>query len=162
MAAVSLLEANWISVQEIFELASHMLTRIFISLWPKQRAGAENADLKKLVKAFDTLEDPILMMKGRSMKRGADGAIALAYAHGEEVDWEKVSSFRGWPLSELRGFFERAKKYAPGIVSIILPSAAFLTSAPASSTPSSGATMPPLGAAATSVSPATEHDAEVA
>jgi hypothetical protein len=162
MAAVSLLEANWFSIQEIFELASRVLTRIFIRLWPKQRADIENADLKKLVKAFDTPEDPILVMKGRSVKRGAEGAIALAYAHGEEVDWEKVSSFRGRPLSELRGFFERAKKYAPGIMSIISPSAASSTSAPASSTPSSGAAMPPAGAAATSASPAMEHDAEVA
>jgi hypothetical protein len=83
-------------------------------------------------------------------------------AHGEEVDWEKVSSFRSRPLSELRGFFEREKKYAPGIVSIISPSVASSTSAPASLTPSSGATMPPLGTAATSASPALEQDAEVA
>jgi hypothetical protein len=139
-----------------------MLTRIFIGLWPKQRVDVENADLKKLVKAFDTPEDPILLMKGRSVKRGAEGAIALYYAHGAEVDWERVSSFHGRPLSELRGFFERAKKYALGIVLIVSPSAASSTSAPASSTPSSGATMPPLGAAATSASPATEHDVEVA
>jgi hypothetical protein len=32
MAAVNLLEANWISVQEIFELASRVLTRIFVGL----------------------------------------------------------------------------------------------------------------------------------
>jgi hypothetical protein len=118
--------------------------------------------LKKLIKAFDTPEDPILLVKGRSVKRGAEGAIALAYAHGEEVDWDKVSSFRSRPLSELRGFFEKAKKYTPSIVSIISPSAASLTSAPASLTPFSGATMPPLGVAATSASPSTEHDAEVA
>jgi hypothetical protein len=117
--------------------------------------------LKKLVKAFDTPKDPILLLKGRSVKRGAEGAIALAYAHGEEVDWEKVSSFRGRPLSELRGFFEKAKKYASGIVSIIPPSVASSTSTLASSTPSSGATMPPPGAAATSTSPAPEQDAEV-
>jgi hypothetical protein len=43
-------------------------------------------DLKRLAKAFDTLDDPILLMKGRSVKRDAEGAIALAYAHGEEVD----------------------------------------------------------------------------
>jgi hypothetical protein len=35
MAAVNLLEANWISIQEIFELANHVLMRIFIGLWPK-------------------------------------------------------------------------------------------------------------------------------
>jgi hypothetical protein len=38
MAAVSLLEANWISVQEIFELVNCVLTRIFVGLWPKQKA----------------------------------------------------------------------------------------------------------------------------
>jgi hypothetical protein len=47
-------------------------------------------------------------------------------------------------------------------VSIISPSVAASTSAPISSTPSSGATMPPPGAAATHASPATEHDVEVA
>jgi hypothetical protein len=120
-------------------------------------------DLKKLAKTFDTPDDPILLMKGRSVKRGAEGAIALAYSHGEEVDWEKVSSSRGRPLSELWVFFEKAKKYAPGIVSIISPSAASSTSAPASSTPASSAAMPPPEAAATSATPtsATEHDAEV-
>jgi hypothetical protein len=39
MAAVNLLEANWIAIQEIFELASRVLTRIFIGLWPKQKSG---------------------------------------------------------------------------------------------------------------------------
>jgi hypothetical protein len=45
-----------------------------------------DADLKKLAKEFDTPEDPILLMKGCSMKRGAEGAIALTYTHGEEVN----------------------------------------------------------------------------
>jgi hypothetical protein len=86
MAIVNLLEANWISIQEIFELASRVLTRIFIGLWPKQRVEVPETNLKKLAKAFDTPDDPILLMKGGSMKRGAEGAIALAYAHGEEVN----------------------------------------------------------------------------
>jgi hypothetical protein len=164
MDTVSLLEANWISIQDIFELASRVLMWIFIGLWPKQKADVANTDLKKLAKAFDTPEDPILLMKGHSVKRGAEGAIALTYVHGEEVNWDKVSSSRGRPFSELRSFFEKAKTYAPGIVSIISPSAASLTSAPASSTPTSSAPMPPPGAAATSATPtsSTEHDAEVA
>jgi hypothetical protein len=37
LAAGNLLESNWISIQEIFELASHVLTRIFVGLWPKQK-----------------------------------------------------------------------------------------------------------------------------
>jgi hypothetical protein len=122
-------------------------------------------DLKKLTKAFDTFDDPILLMKGRSMKRGAEGAIALTYAHGEEVNWEKVSSSHGRPLLGLRVFFEKAKKYAPGIISIISPSAASLTSAtPVSSTPATSGSMPPPNAGATSAAPtsAMEHDAKVA
>jgi hypothetical protein len=86
MAAVNLLESNWISIQEIFELAHRVLTRIFVRLWPKQKADVPAADLKKLAKVFDTPEDPILLMKSRSMKQGAEGAIALTYAHGEEVN----------------------------------------------------------------------------
>jgi hypothetical protein len=164
MAAVNLLESNWISIQEIFELASRVLTQIFIGLWPKQKADLPDADLKKLAKAFDTPEDPILLMKGRSMKQGAEGAIALTYAYGEEVNWEKVSSSHGRPLSELWGFFEKAKKYAPGIVSIISPSAASSTSGTPVSTPATSGSMPPPNAGATSSAPtsATEPDAEVA
>jgi hypothetical protein len=165
MAVVNLLEANWISVQEIFELASRVLTWIFVGLWPKQRAEMPDNDLKKLAKAFDTPDDPILLMKGRSVKRGAEGAIALTYAHGEEVNWEKVSSSRGRPLSELRVFFEKAKKYAPGIVSIISPLAASTTSTtPVSSTPATSGSVPPPNAGATSATPTSAADpkAEVA
>jgi hypothetical protein len=160
-----LLESNWISIQAIFELANRLLTWIFVGLWPKQKAEVPHADLKKLAKAFDTPEDPILLMKGRSVKRGVEGAIALTYAHGEEVNWEKVSSSRGRPLLELQVFFEKAKKYAPGIVSIISPSAASSTSATSvSSTPTTSGSMPPPNVGATSATPtsATEHDAEVA
>jgi hypothetical protein len=62
MAAVNLMEANWISVQEIFELVSHVLTQIFVGLWPKQKAEVPDNDLKKLAKAFDTPDDPILLI----------------------------------------------------------------------------------------------------
>jgi hypothetical protein len=165
LAVVNLLELNWISIQEIFELASRMLTRIFVGLWPKKKADMPDTDLKKLAKVFDTPKDPILLMKGRSMKRDAEGAIALTYVHGEEVNWEKVSSSRGRPLLELRGFFKKAKKYALGIMSIISPLVASLTSAtPVSSTPATSVLMPPPNAGATSSASTstTEPDAEVA
>jgi hypothetical protein len=74
-----------------------------------------------------------------------------------------VSSSHGRPLSELRVFFEKAKKYAPGI--IISPSAASTTYAtPVSLTPATSGSMPPPNVGATSATPtsATEHDAEVA
>jgi hypothetical protein len=161
MAAVNLLELHWISIQEVLELTHRVLTWIFVGLWPKKKADMPRDDLKKLAVVFDTAEDPILSMKSRSVKRGAEGAIALAYSHSEEVNWEKVSSSRGRPLSELLGFFEKTKKYVPGIVSIIMPSAASSTSTPASSTPATSVSMPPPNTGATSTS-ATEPDAEVA
>jgi hypothetical protein len=94
MAAVNLLESNWISVQEILELTRRVLTRMFVGLWPKKRADMPADDLKKLAATFGTFEDHILAMKSCSVKRGVKGAIALAQSHGEEVDWEKVSSSR--------------------------------------------------------------------
>jgi hypothetical protein len=33
---------------------------MFIGLWPKQKAEVLNNDVKKLAKAFDTTDDPIL------------------------------------------------------------------------------------------------------
>jgi hypothetical protein len=135
--------------------------QIFVGLWPKQRADVPETDLKKLAKVFDTPDDPILLMKGHSVNRGAEGAIALAYAHGEEVNWEKVSSSRGQSLSELRVFFEKAKKYASGNVSIISPSAASTTSAtPVSSTPATSGSMPPPNTGATSSTPTAAADPE--
>jgi hypothetical protein len=122
------------------------------------------ADLKKLAVTFNTPEDPILLMKSCSVKRGAEGAIALTYAYGKEVNWEKLSSSRDRPLSELRCFFEKAKKYAPGIMLIITPLVDSLTSMPASSTPATSGSMPLPNAGATSSTPtsAMEPDAEVA
>jgi hypothetical protein len=72
-----------------------VLTWIFVRLWPKKKADIPTDDLKKLAAVFDTTEDPILLMKIRSVKRGAKGDIVLAYSHVEEVNWEKVSSSHG-------------------------------------------------------------------
>jgi hypothetical protein len=104
-------------------------------------------------------------MKGLSLKRGAEGAIALSYAHGEEIDWEKVSSSHGRSRSELKAFFEKAKRFAPGIVAMISPSAASAASStPISSTPAMSGSVPPpnTGAASATPSSAADHEAEVA
>jgi hypothetical protein len=165
MAAVNLLKANWISVQEIFELVNHVLTQMFIGLWPKQKAEVLNSDLKKLAEAFDTTDDPILQLKGLSLKRGAEGAIALSYAHGADFNWEKVSSPHGRTRSELKAFFEKAKKFAPALVSIISPSVASAASTtPASLAPATADSAPPSTAGADFAMPssATEQNAEVA
>jgi hypothetical protein len=165
MTAVNLLEANWISIQEIFELVSRVLTRMFIGLWPKQKVEVLNNDVKKLAKAFDTTDDPVLQLKGLSLKRCAEGAIAISYTHGGDFDWEKVSSPHGRTRSELKAFFEKAKKFAPAIVSIISPSAASTASVtPTSSTLATADSAPPLtsGVEFAMPSSAMEQNAEVA
>jgi hypothetical protein len=161
---VDLLELNWKLVQEVLQLTRCVLMWMFVGLWPKKKEEMPVDNLKKLAEAFDTLEDPVLAMKGRSVKRGVEGAIALAQSYGEEVDWEKVSSSRARPLLELLGFFEKAKKYATGIVSIITPSVASSTPAPSSSTlvPSASMPLPSADADSSVPSTATEPAADVA
>jgi hypothetical protein len=162
MTAVNLLEANWISIQAMFELVSRVLTWMFVGLWPKKKAEAPKDDLKKLAKAFDTTEDPILQLKGLSLKRGAEGAIALSYAHGADFDWEKVSSPHGRTRAELKAFFEKAKKLAPALASIISPSAASATSTAPPLATEEPAPPSTVGEEFIMPSSATEQNAEVA
>jgi hypothetical protein len=138
---------------------------MFVGLWPKKKAEVPSNDLKKLAEAFDMIDDPILQLKGLSLKRGAEGAIALSYAHGTDFDWEKVSSPHGRTRSELKAFFEKAKKLALALVSIISPSVASATStAPTPLTPATKEPTPPSTAdiAFAMPSSATEQNTEVA
>jgi hypothetical protein len=103
---------------------------MFIGLFLKKKDELPVGNLKQLVKAFNTLEDPMLQMKLSSVKRGVEGTITLTQLHGEEVDWEKVgSSYARWP-AEMKEFFMKAKEYTPKLVSLILPTPAPLASLP--------------------------------
>jgi hypothetical protein len=121
----------------------------------KNEIPADN--LRRLVESFDTIEDLVRAMKLISIKRGVQGAIALAQAHGEVVDWEKVGSSHARPLSEMLEFFKKAKKYAPNIVALISPSTASSASGP-------GSLAPPSSTPADDSAPSTamEPTAEVA
>jgi hypothetical protein len=114
-------------------------------------------NLKKLLEAFDTVEDPVLALKRTLVKRGVEGAIALSQSHGKEVDWAKIGSSPARPLSEMLGFFKYAEKYAPNIVSLITPSATSSTSATGSLTPpASDATTAEASAPPSATEPAAE------
>jgi hypothetical protein len=130
-------------------------------LWPKKKAEVPKDNLKKLSTAFDTIEDPTLQLKGLSLKRGTEGAIALSFAHGADFDWEKVSSPHGRTRDEMKAFFERAKKLAPTLVAIISPLAA---SAASTVPPAAEDPVPPSTAGMEIVMPlsATEQNAKVA
>jgi hypothetical protein len=154
MAAVDVLESNWKLVQNVLQLTRHVLIRMFVWFWPKKRKEMPGDNFRKLLVAFDTTDNPVLALKRTSVKRGVEGAIALAQSHGEEVDWEKVGSSYARPLSEMEEFFQKAKQYAPKIVSLISLSAASSTSAPRSlTTPSS---TPDASTPSTATEPAAE------
>jgi hypothetical protein len=162
MNAVNLLEENWISIQETFELVGRVLSRLFAGLWPKKRAAIPKDNLTELAKFFDTTEDPTLQLKGLSVKRGAEGAIALSLAHGTDFDWERVSSPHGHIRDEMKVFFEKAKKLAPALLTTISPSAA--SAVPDAPPPTVKDPVPPSTSGEELAAPpsSTEHNAEVA
>jgi hypothetical protein len=162
MNAVNLLKENWISIQETFELVSRVLSRLFVGLCPKKRSTVPKDNLTDLAKSFDTTEDPTLQLKGLSIKRGAEGAIALSLAHGTDFDWERVSSPHGHTRDEMKAFFEKAKKLAPALLTTISPSAA--SAVPAAPPPAVKDPLPPSTSSEELVTPSstTKHNAEVA
>jgi hypothetical protein len=83
---------------------------VFVGLFLKKEDELSIGNLRKLVEAFDTLEDPALQMKLSSVKRGVEGMIAQTQSHGEEVDWERVGSSYARPPAEMKEFFAKAKE----------------------------------------------------
>jgi hypothetical protein len=104
-------------------------------LFPKKKDEMPVGNLRNLVRAFDTLEDLVLLLKLSFVKRGVEGTIALTQSHGESLDWEKVSSSYARCPAEMKEFFPEAKKYTPKLISFILPAPARSTSAPSLSAP---------------------------
>jgi hypothetical protein len=63
-----------------------VLPRLFLGLFPKKKKDMPVGNLRNLVDAFDTLEDPVLQLKLSSVRKGVEGTIALTQSHGENVD----------------------------------------------------------------------------
>jgi hypothetical protein len=122
MDAVSLLEANWISLREILEMVRRVLSRFFTILWPKKKVTAVEGNLAELAKSFDTADDPLLQFKGLSIKRGVEGAITFSLAHRTDFDWEKAATPHGRTRDEMKVVIEKAKKFAPALSRMISPS----------------------------------------
>jgi hypothetical protein len=135
--SVDVLESNWRLVRDVLQRTRHVVPCLFVRLFPRKKDELPVGNLRKLVKAFDTIEDPVLAMKLSSMKRGVEGTIALTQLHGEEVDWEKVVSSYARPPAEMKEFFKKAKEYVPKLISLILPAPTPSTPAHVSSVPSS-------------------------
>jgi hypothetical protein len=70
---MDVLESNWKLVQNVIQLTRHVLIHMFVGFWPKKRMEMHGNNLRKLLEAFDTTEDPILAMKRTSVKLGVEG-----------------------------------------------------------------------------------------
>jgi hypothetical protein len=78
MAVVDVLESNGKLVQNVLQLTHHVLIYMFAKFWLKKRKEMPGDNLRKLLVAFHTTDDPVLALKRTSVKRGVEGAIALA------------------------------------------------------------------------------------
>jgi hypothetical protein len=58
--SVEVLESNWRAVQDVLQRSRHVLPRLFVRLFTKKKDKMPVGNLRKLVKAFDTLEDLVL------------------------------------------------------------------------------------------------------
>jgi hypothetical protein len=68
LASVDLLESNWKLVQNVLQLTRNVIIRMFVRFWPKKRKEMLGDNLRKLLKAFETTDDPVLALKCTSMK----------------------------------------------------------------------------------------------
>jgi hypothetical protein len=129
------MELNWRNVRNVLQQTRHVFPHLFVGLFPKKKKDMPIGNFRNLVEAFDTLEDPVLQLKLSSVRRGVEEMITLTQSHGVNVDWEKVSSAHAQRLEEMKEFFSEAKKYAPNLVSLILPAPMPLPTIPSSSAP---------------------------
>jgi hypothetical protein len=78
MDTVGILESNWKNGRNILQHTRHVLPRLYAGLFPKKKE-MPTGNLRKLVEAFNTLEDPTLQLKLSSVKRGAKGTVAFSW-----------------------------------------------------------------------------------
>jgi hypothetical protein len=128
-----------------------VLTRLFVDLFSKKNKEMPSGNLRQLVEAFDTLDDPTPTLKRSSVRRGAEATVALAMSHGENVEWEKMSSshargpleMKEFFFEGMKEFFTEAKKHSPNHVSLILHAPSSSTAAPSLSSPPTPNYAPP-------------------
>jgi hypothetical protein len=107
--AIDMLESNYKNATSVLQHTRHVSMRLFREFFlEKKKDMPEN--LRRLVETFDTHEDPTLLLKGSSMKRGTKATVALAMSHGEDVDWAKVSSFHAQGTAMMKRFFCRSEE----------------------------------------------------
>jgi hypothetical protein len=126
-----MLEANSVPVRNVLVHACRAFTRLFRHFFLKQK---QPKDFLALADVFNAQEDPALNYRRAATKTGVEIVMAMAMAHSETVDWDKVSSSdvvdrTSQPMS-LVPFLKNAEKFSKKMIALVHPS----------STPSASAT----------------------
>ena len=87
--SLTILEVNSVRVRNVLVHARRAFKRLFGHFFPRQK---EPEDLLALADVFNAAEDPALNYRRAATKTGVEISMAMAMAHGEAVDWDKVSS----------------------------------------------------------------------
>jgi hypothetical protein len=66
--AVDMLKSNWKLARDILQQTRHILIHMFIRFWPKKKDEMPADNLRKLVAAFDTIENLVPAMKRIAVK----------------------------------------------------------------------------------------------
>ena len=129
--SLTMLEANSVRVRNVMVHARRAFTHLFGHFFLRQK---QPEDLLALADVFNAQEDPALNYRRAATKTGVEIAMAIAMAHNETVDWDKVSSSHavdraGQPMSMVP-FLKNAKKFSKKMIALVHPT----------STPSASAT----------------------
>jgi hypothetical protein len=73
--SVDILESNWRLARDVLQRTRHVLTHMFVGLFPRKKDELPVGNLMKLVEAFDTIEDPVLVMKLSSVNEVSKGRL---------------------------------------------------------------------------------------
>jgi hypothetical protein len=134
---VGVLEATYDLVRDILSRTRKICGCLFSIFFLKKKKEMPE-HLGKLVKKLDSPEDPTLSLKWFSMEIGAKVTMALAMAHGEEVNWNKVISSMAKDEAAkdvvMKHFLDEAKKYSSKMMALIIPDDTPLASATPSAT----------------------------
>ncbi|KAM0894866.1 hypothetical protein ACQ4PT_024296 [Festuca glaucescens] len=140
--ALSLLEGNNIYSRNVINNCRKAIVRLHGHVFPTEKL-APSYDLLELVRTFAAPVDPFINYRQSQRQSGVEVAMATLMAHGEPVDWKKVSS--SYPKDAtgkkkmLQPYLIEAHKYSGAFVATMQPTPGDSSS---SAAPSTGAPAP--------------------
>jgi hypothetical protein len=132
---LSSLEGNSLWVRNILSHSRQAFIRFYGHFFP-QKPLTDDVDFLELVKIFSSDPDPVPEFRHTATKAGVE--VAMAMAHGELTNWEKVSSSYAkddvGKAKSLKPFIKEVKKYSKTFLATTQPSKGYSSALPFPST----------------------------